>query len=275
MRVHSLYTTCLISQRALLYGRFTGLAGLCCWYEQHVGEVVCGAWRNGSEGLGRRKTSQIIWPLRIDQLFGYCASTNYLATAHRPIILLLRIDHLFGYCASTIWLLRVTQLFGYCASTNYLATAHRPIIWPLCIAQLFGHCASTSYLATAHRPTIGPLRIDQLFSHCASPNYWATAHRPVIWPLRTDQSFGHCASTSYLATAHGPTIWPLRIALLLYSVSCDGLCYQRSGYYSWNNELMLAFLTVMLFQIMQRYLRTLYQLVNTILSASTHWYCGC
>ena len=138
MRVHSLYTTCLISQRALLYGRFTGLAGLCCWYEQHVGEVVCGAWRNGSEGLGRRKTSQIIWPLRIDQLFGYCASTNYLATAHRPIILLLRIDHLFGYCASP----------------NYLATAHRQIILLLRIDQLFGHCASPNYLATAHRPVI-------------------------------------------------------------------------------------------------------------------------
>ena len=92
MKVHSLYAMCSTSQRTLLFGRFTGFAGLFCSYEQHVDDVVCGAWCTGTGGLRGRGTSLITWPLRIVQLLGHCASSNYLATAHRPIIWLLRID---------------------------------------------------------------------------------------------------------------------------------------------------------------------------------------
>ena len=94
---------------------------------------------------------------------------------------------------------------------------------------------------------------------------WEGSTKLITWPLRNAQLFGHCAPPNYLATAHRP---------IFYSVSCDGLCYEWSGYYPWNNILMLAVLTVMLFQIMQRNLPTLYQLTNTILSASTHWHGG-
>ena len=135
----------------------------------------------------------------LDDLYGYCAKPNYLATALHTIILLLRIYQLFVYRKSTyyftsgnrlnICLLCIEKLYdkfklpswkyfddiyGYCAKTNYFATAHHTIIFLMRIFQSFVYCISTNYFANGNRINNCLLCIEKLYDKFKSPiwNYF-------------------------------------------------------------------------------------------------------
>jgi len=153
----------------------------------------------------------IILLLRVSQLFMYCKSTNYFTTGNRLHNCLLCIEKffdnfkspiskhndLYGYCAKYNFLATAHLSFSNCASPNYLSTANRPIISTLEIVWIFDYSAlkscmtnshslfrniSTIYMASAQSPISWLLRIIQLLSHCISLNYLSTANRPIISP---------------------------------------------------------------------------------------------
>ena len=164
--------------------------------------------------------TSIILLLRISQFFMYCKSTNYFTTGNRLHNCLLCIEKfydnfkspiskhndLYGYCAkpnflatehyTIIFLLHISQLFIYCKSTNYFATGNRLSIWLLCTEELYdkfklpiwkyfddlyGFCAKPNFLAAAHHTIIFPLHISQLFVYWKSTNYFTTGNRLNIW----------------------------------------------------------------------------------------------
>jgi len=85
--------------------------------------------------------------MHIDQSFDHWQSNKYSSIAYRQIIWLLRIAELFRHCACTNnlvtcnWLINfltlIELLFGYYISTNNFATVHSPFIWLLRITKLF------------------------------------------------------------------------------------------------------------------------------------------
>ena len=102
-----------------------------------------------------------IWKY-FDDLYGYYAKNNFLATAHHTIILLLRISHIFVYCKST----------------NYFNTGNLLHIWLLCVEKLYDNFKSRIwnispiYMATAQ---------SQFLGYCQFLGYYfATAHLPII-----------------------------------------------------------------------------------------------
>ena len=164
---------------------------------------------------------RFIWQLPKVQFFGYCASYNYFAAAHLPIICPLQID----------------QLFQQWKSSKYLFTVHRKVIWQLQIAYLetFQWFMSTAlrkifwllrnyHFATAHLPLICLLQIDQLFHQWKSSKYLLTVHRKIVWHFQIAYSkifrrFNYyCATPNFLSTAHHTIIFLLRISQL--SVYC-------------------------------------------------------
>ena len=184
-----------------------------------------------------------IWKF-FDDIYGYCAMPNFLATVHHAIIFLLRISQLFVYCKSTnnfstanrlnILLLCIEKLYdnfkspvlkhfndlyAYCAKDQfygYCAT----IIFLLRISQLFVYCKSTNYFTNGKRLNICLLCIeklydnfksptskyfDDLYGYCTNPNFLATAHL----------SFWYCASPNYLCTANRQIISRLQIVYII------------------------------------------------------------
>ena len=89
--------------------------------------------------------ASMILLLRISQLFIYCKSSNYFTTANRLHNCLLCIEKFYdnskypfskhndldGYCAKHNFLATAHLSFSYFASPNYLSTANPPIISPL------------------------------------------------------------------------------------------------------------------------------------------------
>ena len=111
-----------------------------------------------------------IWLMREAQSFGYCASYNYFASAHLPIICLLQIDTFFHH-----WKL-----------SKYLITVHRKIVWQIQVAYLD---IFRRFIWLLRKPIFRLLRIYHFatahlsFCCCASPNFLSTANRPIISPV--------------------------------------------------------------------------------------------
>ena len=120
-----------------------------------------------------------IWLLRKPQFFGYCATCNYFATAHLPIIWPQQIDLLFHLWDSSKYLLTLHRKIVWQLQIAYLEIFRR-YIWLLRKAKLFGYCASYNYFPTAHLPIICLLQIDQFFHHWKSPKYLFTVHRKIL-----------------------------------------------------------------------------------------------
>ena len=99
-----------------------------------------------------------------DDLYGYCAKEQFLATAHHKIICLLQSDQLFQKLNSSKYLLTVHWRIVWLLQIAYSETFRR-FIWLLRKVQFLVYCASHIYFATAHLPIIYLLQIDQLFHH--------------------------------------------------------------------------------------------------------------
>ena len=117
-----------------------------------------------------------IWK-HFDDLYGFCAKTNFLDTAHHTII----------------FPLYISKLFVYSKSTNYFTTGNRLNTWLLCIEKLHDNFkspiwnVSTIYMATAQNPNFLLLRIY----------HFAPAHLPILYLVQIDQLFHHCKSSKY------------------------------------------------------------------------------
>jgi len=114
-----------------------------------------------------------IWKY-FDDLYGFWAKPNFLATAHHKIT----------------FPLHISQLFVYSKSTNYFTTGNRLNIWLLCIEKLYDNFKSPIWKS-----------FNDLYGYCEKPNFLTTAHL----------SFCYCASPKYLSIANRPIVSPLGI----------------------------------------------------------------
>ena len=181
-----------------------------------------------------------IWLLCKAQFSGSCASYNYSATAHLPIICLLQSTNYFTTGNRlNIWLLCLEKLYdnfkspvwkyfenlyAYCAKPSLLATAHHTNILLLRISQLFVYCKSTKFFTNGNCLNICLLCIEKLYVKFKSP----------IWIHFVDL-YGFCAN-QFLATAHLSFCFCASI-ILLQRISQFFIYCKSTNYFPSENRL--------------------------------------